>query len=61
MPLSFYIVSNLLTQNSTHQLQIHFSFHDSVQIHGIFRFQKQKTYVIMYLSPTHNAHYYEDP
>lgn len=40
MPLSFYIVSNLLTENSNLHLLLHSWFRGSTQTHGIFRFQK---------------------
>lgn len=56
MPLSFYIISNLPTQNNNFHLMLHSLFHGSVQTHGIFRFQKQQTNVQTHLFLLHNAH-----
>lgn len=61
MPLSFYIISNLPTQNNNFHLMLHSLFHGSVQTHGIFRFQKQQRNVQTHLFLLHNAHYCEDP
>lgn len=61
MPLSFYIVSNLLTENSNLHLLLHSWFRGSAQTHDIFLSQKQQTNVKMHLFPPHNAHYCEDP